>query len=203
MTGTGRTYSPQDFMDKLEHDDLVFLPPLNGVVGKAEDREHLMFGDDCTHWAPVPISMIQSVEQLDVVSCGSHTHPLVRMLVKEPQSEEARAITRLAVSQHIARGREGDDNDGIPIYLRAFPDGRDGGGGRNSGPAGASAFPWPSGGGGGGGLDQVLYYAVWCPQERCFVGSIWFYSGQASADAASHNALTGHRAGIYAVYSAG
>jgi hypothetical protein len=207
MTGTGRTFSPQDFMDKLEHDDLVFLPALTGVIGKAGDREQLMFGDDCSHWTPVPISMIESVEQLDVVTCGKHAHPLVRLLVKEPQSDEARAITRLAISEPIRRARERDDNKWrIPIYLAPFTDGRgDGGdrGGRNSGFPGGGGGGIPGGGGGGyGGPDQTLYYGVWCPQEGCFVGSIWFYASQARADAASHNALTGHSAGIYAVYSA-
>jgi hypothetical protein len=201
MTGTGRSYSPQDFIDRLERDELVFLPAMTGVVAKAADRDHLMFGDDCTHWTPVPISLIESVEQLDVVTCGSHAHPLVSLLVKEPQSDEARAITRLAISEPIRRARERDDNDGRPIYLPAFTDGRGGRrGGGNSGPGDAGGFP--SGGGGGyGGPDQTLYWAVWCPQEGSFVGSIWLYSGQASADAASHNANTGHRAGIYQVVS--
>lgn len=201
MAGTGRIYSARDFMDKLEQDDLIFLPPLTGVAGKAEDREHLLFGDDCAHWTPVPISLIESVEHLDVVTCGSHTHPLVRILLKEPESEEARAIMQFAVSEPIRRARERDgDNNGRLVYLPAFTDGR---GGRSPGGGGApGGFP-SGGGGGGGGSDQTLYYAVWCPQENCFVGSIWFYANQARSDAASHNLNTGHTAGITAVYSAG
>ncbi|HXS61244.1 MAG TPA: hypothetical protein VN767_00110 [Streptosporangiaceae bacterium] len=203
MTGTGRTFSPQDFMDKLEHDDLVFLPALTGVIGKAGDREQLMFGDDCSHWTPVPISMIESVEQLDVVTCGKHTHPLVRMLVKEPQSDEARAITRLAISEPIRRARERDDTNEPPIYLGAFTDGRGGErggrGGRNSGFPRGGGGGFPGGGGGGyGGPDQTLWYGVWCPQDGSFVGSIWLTASQARADAANHNANTGHSAGIYA-----
>src|SRR5215471_6710098 len=94
MASVRRVYSPQEFLDRLERDDLALAMPLTGVAGKADDRDHILFGDDCSSWTPLPVSVIDSVEHLDFIRCGTHTHPLVRVQLRELESDEARAFAR-------------------------------------------------------------------------------------------------------------
>jgi hypothetical protein len=189
MANVRRTYSPQEFLDRLERDDLALAVPMTGVAGKAGDRDHVMFGDDCASWTALPVSVIDSIEHLDFIRCGTHMHPLVRIQLRELESDDTRAFARMAV---YSRRRRRDDND-IPKVLPAFTD------------RGPVVVPIGSGHGGGGyvsaygssaGPGGDTYYGVWCPQEGCFVGSIWLYSSQAAQDASAHNASTGHRAGV-------
>lgn len=197
MAEDRNVYTPQEFLEKLERDALEFSVPLVGVAGTSDDSDHLMFGDDCATWTSLPIGVLESVTHLDFVACGTHRHPLVEIRLKEPQSEEARAYARLTVSS-ARRLRRGDD---LLKVLAAFvnngyyPVGSSGINNGGGGPIGGGSPGGRPGFGSSIGIPGGdTYWGVWCPQEGCFVGSIWLYSNQAAQDANAHNLNTGHRA---------
>jgi hypothetical protein len=101
MTEQGKTYSASEFIEKLKKDDfgstsLVYM----GMVKAAEDNQHLMFANnlDCSNWVAIPTDIIENIEFVRLVPCKDHQHPLVRMTIKEPSSEEAKMFAALSRS---------------------------------------------------------------------------------------------------------
>ena len=87
-----RVYSPLEFLDRLVHDDLSQPLKLTGMIKKAENNDNQVLfavGTKCANWKKVPLDIIDNIEELDVVSCEDHVHPLVKMSFKVPESEEA------------------------------------------------------------------------------------------------------------------
>lgn len=96
-----KQYTPAEFIEKLKGETdqskpLVFV----GMLKAAEDDQHLMFanGASCAHWTPVPVERIEGIEWISEVACKDHSHPLVKMTLKPPASEEAMMYASLAQS---------------------------------------------------------------------------------------------------------
>lgn len=92
MSKQTRVYSPLEFLDRLVHDDLRRPLKLTGMIQKAENNDNQVLfavGTQCANWRKVPLGIIENIEELDVVSCEDHVHPLVKISFKEPESEEA------------------------------------------------------------------------------------------------------------------
>ncbi|WP_062991177.1 hypothetical protein [Nocardia anaemiae] len=128
MTERTRSLSVGEFVDKLRRDDLKAPLTLTGMVKLAEDSStQLMFaaGTRCDNWISVELNAIENVEILDVVPCDDHTHPLVTLTFKAPESPEGamyaallsgaarRQGTNLRVAQPLDRGV------GRPILVRS------------------------------------------------------------------------------------
>lgn len=99
-----KQYTPAEFIEKLKGETdhpkpLVFV----GMLKAAEDDQHLMFanGASCTHWTPVPVERIEGIEWISDVPCKDHSHPLVKMTLKTPASEEAMMYASLAQSTSL------------------------------------------------------------------------------------------------------
>jgi hypothetical protein len=96
-----KNYSASEFVEKLKSEDfgsasLVYT----GMLKNAEDDQHLVFANnmDCSNWTEIPIDIIENIEFMQLVPCKDHKHPLVRMTIKEPTSEEAKMFASLARS---------------------------------------------------------------------------------------------------------
>lgn len=100
-------YTPEEFVAKLKTGDVA--PPLwfLGILKPGADDQHLSFaiGTSCDSWTELPLELIESIEFIDVITCGDHAHPLVRLFVREPQSDEAMVFARLAKSQRPGRAQ--------------------------------------------------------------------------------------------------
>ena len=55
---------------------------------------------DCSKWVPIPARHVQDVEFIQSIQCGGHTHPLVHIYMKDPDSSEAKAFAALAMLHH-------------------------------------------------------------------------------------------------------
>ncbi len=71
-----------------------------------DDYPHLMFvlGTRCADWTSVPFDSIDSVEVKDSVPCDDHSHPLVTLTLKEPDSPEGAMLASLLRAALKRRG---------------------------------------------------------------------------------------------------
>lgn len=87
-------FSPQEFVEKLATGSLPDGNPAMTVGGivKANDADPstLLFSTDlsCESWIPVPLSLIQTVEQIRTVNCKDHKHPLVKIAFTPPSPDQ-------------------------------------------------------------------------------------------------------------------
>jgi hypothetical protein len=93
-------YLPREFLEKLVRNDL--RPPLvlTGMAKKGEDDDKQVWfaiGTNCANWRVVPLNLVESIEALEIVPCRDHTHPLVKMYFKKPNSEDSMLFTSLAI----------------------------------------------------------------------------------------------------------
>ena len=101
MNRESKQYTPAEFRDKLKEEadrpkPIIFV----GMIKTAEDDQHMMFaqGVTCTHWTEVPIDRIESIEVISEIPCKDHSHPLVKLRLTAPASEEALMYASLAQS---------------------------------------------------------------------------------------------------------
>jgi hypothetical protein len=66
------------------------------------DDKSLLFArpGDCATWAKIPVEQIQDIEYVRLAHCGGHTHPLVHVTMREPESDEGKAFAALASLHH-------------------------------------------------------------------------------------------------------
>jgi hypothetical protein len=105
---SSNTFSAQEFLERLGQEGADLTGPLvvSGMAREVEGSSSelgLVAGTRCADWTTVPADVVESVEVRGSMPCGDHTHPLVRVTFKEPQSAEAAAYASLL----RARTREG------------------------------------------------------------------------------------------------
>ena len=63
-----------------------------------DDDQYLLFapGYACENWIRIPLSSIETLDLLNFVPCNEHTHPLVLLHLKQPETDEARLFSSLA-----------------------------------------------------------------------------------------------------------
>jgi hypothetical protein len=92
------SYTPYEFLDSLKRDEIRRPLVLYGMVKPAEDDdEYLLFaqGPICANWTRIRLTSIESVEFLNFVPCDDHTHPLVVLYLKQPETDEGRLLASL------------------------------------------------------------------------------------------------------------
>ncbi|MFF9158244.1 hypothetical protein ACF1AB_39135 [Streptomyces sp. NPDC014846] len=90
--------SPREFLDRLREDTLTRPVVLIGMVRSVEgDNDRIEFSGDCLSWIPIPVGMIEEVENLGVKSCKDHAHHVAKILLVAPRSEEETVLSRLIV----------------------------------------------------------------------------------------------------------
>jgi hypothetical protein len=99
------SFSGDEFLHQLLNDEIAIPMVFTGTVKKPDvGTDHFLFapGSDCEHWLKIPVTSVEAVEVLDVVSCKDHTHPLVKLRFKRPQSEEGSLFLALAQLSLVA-----------------------------------------------------------------------------------------------------
>jgi hypothetical protein len=98
----------QEFVEKLRRDETGAPLTLTGMAKLSEDDDYpqLLFvlGTRCADWTSVPLDSIESVEVKDSVPCDDHTHPLVTLTLKEPDSPEGTMFASLLRAAVKRRG---------------------------------------------------------------------------------------------------
>lgn len=71
-------------------------PILIGMVKASASQGHIAFAPNgCHSWIDLPTAMIAEAEKLGDLPCKDHTHPLFRLLLKEPKDPQAKALMAL------------------------------------------------------------------------------------------------------------
>jgi hypothetical protein len=108
MTIGTQLYSPREFLTKLQEGQ-IGRPIVFTGMAKANDQcdDELLFAhaSNCENWIRIPLSSILQVEVLDIVPCKDHTHPLVRLHLKRPETEEGILFSSLADVSSIGTSR--------------------------------------------------------------------------------------------------
>ena len=100
MNGS-QSFDPYEFLDRLKRDDIHLPIVLIGMVKPADDADdYLLFapGQVCENWTRVPLSSIESITVQSLVPCEEHQHPLVLLVLKQPETDEGRLIASLLQS---------------------------------------------------------------------------------------------------------
>jgi hypothetical protein len=116
------SFTPEEFVAKLRSGDLETSTSLRliGMVKEADDEQHLLFanGTSCETWTRLPLAMVEDIELGDMVPCQDHSHPLVRLRIKEPSSEESAVFAALAKAQLTAHPNPSSQLDQAPQIPR-------------------------------------------------------------------------------------
>ncbi|MGA5291619.1 hypothetical protein [Streptomyces pseudogriseolus] len=171
--------TPAEFIDQLGSGALEPPPPelkLVGVAGRREgDSDRIYFGRSCAAWMPVPVMIIEGMQMVGWSGCSGHEHhPLVRLHLKEPRSEEGQAFAELAASS-IRSCLNAVAPPPMPRMETATP----------------SKFP----GGGSSitvGLEGSYWFGVWCLHGCGFI-IMHLYEHLAWNDAEQHWRNMQHR----------
>lgn len=132
MNRESKQYSPAEFRDKLkrevDHPKPIFFV---GMIKTAEDDQHMMFaqGVTCAHWTVVPLDRIESIQVISETPCKDHSHPLVKMVLIAPASEEALMYASLAQSNAFMNSASqsiGDTGDTGLAMMQRLKDLRNG-----------------------------------------------------------------------------
>jgi hypothetical protein len=92
------SFAPREFLDSLRRGEIRRPLVIYGMVKPAEDDdEYLLFAQGliCANWTRIRLTSIESVEFLNLVPCDDHTHPLVLLYLKQPETEEGRMLASL------------------------------------------------------------------------------------------------------------
>jgi hypothetical protein len=88
--------NPRDFLRSLVDEALLPRVRIIGMVKPKEDSaDHLSFSRDCTFWIHIPIDIVENIEYLGPAPCKDHSHPLVSITFKEPETEEGKVFAQL------------------------------------------------------------------------------------------------------------
>jgi hypothetical protein len=93
-----QSFEPYEFLDRLKRDEIYPPIVLYGMVKPAkDDDDYLLFayGYVCENWLRIPLSSIENITVLSSVRCDDHKHPLVFLVLKQPQTDEGRLFSYL------------------------------------------------------------------------------------------------------------
>lgn len=108
----GKNYeslTPSEFYEKLQQGELDKPQPfiIIGMVKKSETEEKaIQFapGGNCSNWITIPLEFIEDVEMIKTITCKDHTHPLVKLSVKRPETPEGKIF--FAILEAMKQGSE-------------------------------------------------------------------------------------------------
>lgn len=92
---------------------------LTGMVKPSEESGHVSFTQSgCDTWVDLPTDMIESADHLGQRPCRDHSHPIMRITLKEPKDAQGRILAAL-LTQATPSPSEVQHVD----ELRTFPTG--------------------------------------------------------------------------------
>ena len=94
-----QSFEPYEFLERLRRDDISPPVVLFGMVKLPEgDDDYLFFahGYACENWIRIPRNSIERIDLVNFVPCDDHKHPLVFVVLKQPETDEGRLFASLA-----------------------------------------------------------------------------------------------------------
>jgi hypothetical protein len=100
MSDASPTLTPSEFFETLERDtfDATTSVTLVGMAKKSDgEQKAIQFaaGQDCTNWTTIPLKAIASVEVIRTVACKDHSHPLVKLNMRAPDSPDGELFSSI------------------------------------------------------------------------------------------------------------
>jgi hypothetical protein len=108
-----QSFTPYEFIDRLKGDEIRLPFVLYGMVKPAEDSdEYLLFahGYVCENWIRIRLNTIETVELINFVACKDHTHPLVLLVLKQPETDEGQLFASLVFRDQETTKAKGTPN---------------------------------------------------------------------------------------------
>jgi hypothetical protein len=122
MTEGSSKLTVHEFVETLRRGEAGAPLRLTGMAKLPEDGDdpQLMFalGTRCADWTPVPYDSVESVEVKDSVPCDDHSHPLVTLTLKEPDSSEGAMLAGLLRATLKRRGERRAVHHHTPVPTR-------------------------------------------------------------------------------------
>jgi hypothetical protein len=124
-----KSLKPGDFLKAMAEGALVEPIIRVGMVKpEPNDQNALVFSDgtSCGPWLKVPIDLVESVELLGTSRCQDHEHPLVRLHIKEPPTDNIQAsfFAAFARKANIAAQRQSNLLPGGVLMPQQAPETR-------------------------------------------------------------------------------
>jgi hypothetical protein len=98
---TEKTYTGASLEQALRYGSLT--PPgivLVGMVKASEKGEHVLFTrSGCETWVDLPVAMIEHAEHVGQNACKDHSHPIMKITLKEPKDPVAQIYSALLAQQ--------------------------------------------------------------------------------------------------------
>lgn len=85
----------RDFLENLRSGAVRPTLTRTGMAKLGDpDSDSIMFSesDDCGNWTKIPLELVQSVEVIGWLGCKDHKHPIIRLELHEPKSENKLAV---------------------------------------------------------------------------------------------------------------
>ena len=91
------SFSGASLEKALKEGGLTQTPALlTGMVKSSEKSGHVSFSQSgCDMWVDLPTDMIESADHTGQRSCRDHSHPVMRITLKEPKDPEGRILLSL------------------------------------------------------------------------------------------------------------
>ena len=120
-----RSLSATELFENLQQDkfEQAAAVTLVGMAKKPEGKEKAILfslGADCSNWVSVPLGLIEDAEVLRLVPCRDHSHPLIRLNLKVPETPEAQLFSSLLNA--MQPGPEGPQGDATAFAGRQLVD---------------------------------------------------------------------------------
>jgi hypothetical protein len=93
-----QSFEPYEFLGRLKRNEISPAVILYGMVKPIkDDDDYLLFahGNVCENWFRIPLSSIENISVLSFVPCDDHKHPLVSLVLKQPQTDEGKLFASL------------------------------------------------------------------------------------------------------------
>ncbi|WP_431045399.1 hypothetical protein ACQUSR_28120 [Streptomyces sp. P1-3] len=92
------TLTPEEFLRELQKEERGLSFP--ALIKPAETPDAFLVSIllTCDDWTVIPSNRIDGIEYLFPVPCKTHEHPLVRIHLKEPDSDEGKFYASLATA---------------------------------------------------------------------------------------------------------
>lgn len=117
-----KTYTGVDFARALATGTLSSSLVLTGMVKPSKDAsDAILFapGSSCSQWTEIQVDLIERVEVMSEIECKDHTHPYVRLTLKDLPTENRQANVLASLAQGliaIANRRRSEELD-LDSYL--------------------------------------------------------------------------------------
>ena len=114
------TYNGADLENALRSDKFTKSSiSITGMVKPSEQKGYILFAQsNCDEWIAIPVKLINVAEYIGNTGCKDHSHPVMKISFKEPDSEEGKVLLNLlhhANRSFAANRKQQDVAEQVPL----------------------------------------------------------------------------------------